>query len=408
MKGIILCVVLLFAGRIYAQNEPPVITSVKCTIDSGRKNVRISYRVTDKQERVVKVRFTTGKRSISWDYGNAVTDISRLRFKIVADDGVAVDAAEILRQVDTSSMRERLGMIADLRLSKGKDMNSRMTGLQQIMQESWKQHYAVEQQDFKFGAYTGRNVIAKKIGIGNKNDALVLCASYDFTEGSPGANSNGSGLAGLMEIADILSAYTFVHSIIIIGFDYSGEEFIGSNEYVFHNGIQPYEHLKGVLNLDRIGSYSDQPNSHMVQEAAVTLFPEMYGKILADSSRANFLTVVSNTDSHELGETFRQTAAKYVPELTVHIKEFPGYGELNVNGTEFVQFSDHITFWYRKYPALWITDGGAGKRTNGTMDDKPGGVNTRFWSNAVKASLATLITLSGPAHCSVYQSSFIQ
>jgi hypothetical protein len=251
-------------------------------------------------------------------------------------------------------------------------------------------------------------VIARKRGTTHPDELLVLCASYDFNDGSPGANSNGTGVAGMMEISRLLSSYSFERTIVIVGFDYSGEEFIGSNQFVFHNGFSPHEQLKGVINLDRLGGFSVQPNSHIIQESAVMLFPDVYKKIIADSSRSDFLTIISNPGSHELGEIFKKNADKYVPGLTIYEKQYPGYGELTVNGTEFVQFSDHIPFWYRKLPAVWITDGGAGKRTNGTPDDVPEKVNAAFWQNAVKASVATIFALGGPQHCTIYEGGFTQ
>ena len=99
------------------------------------------------------------------------------------------------------------------------------------------------------------NVIATKTGILYPNEYVIIGGHYDsYTGGSsaPGADDNASGTSGVMEIARILSAYTFDRTIIFCAF--SGEEYglYGSAAYAAWCDAQNLNIL-GYLNMDMIG-----------------------------------------------------------------------------------------------------------------------------------------------------------
>jgi hypothetical protein len=101
--------------------------------------------------------------------------------------------------------------------------------------------------------YSSQNVVASLSYNNSSNDSIIiLCAHYDTTETSPGANDDGSGIASLLTIANILSDLTFNHTIRFVAF--SGEEIgtYGSHFYAkncYDNG----DNIIAVLNLDTIG-----------------------------------------------------------------------------------------------------------------------------------------------------------
>ena len=78
----------------------------------------------------------------------------------------------------------------------------------------------------------GKNISSEAI--------YVVSAHYDCSEGSMGANDDGSGVAGMLAIADILSKYSFNHTIQFIAF--SGEEVgtLGSFTSFSNTGIGRY------------------------------------------------------------------------------------------------------------------------------------------------------------------------
>lgn len=105
------------------------------------------------------------------------------------------------------------------------------------------------------------NVIAIQRGTVYPNRYVIMSGDIDsrvsdvlnFTDDSPGANDNASGMAGTIETARVLSKYKFPTSIIYVGL--SGEEqgLFGGKflaEYAKENGWN----IVGVLNNDMISN----------------------------------------------------------------------------------------------------------------------------------------------------------
>lgn len=415
-----------------AQNQPPSITDVKVQLaDNNQATIR--YVVKDKEEKSVSVDFyvstnegktftkqtagiqgdignavATGKRAFTWNYSGFNGDVRTAMFRLVADDGFKLNVADLVAQVDSNRIRSRVTAITGIRDNESEQGKVQLGKVKGIIQTNFTgNNFNLRRQPFVFGSYSGENFIAKKKGTRRQDSIYVVCAAFDGAENSPAANNNGSGLAGLLEISDIISKYNFKNTIVVLSTDYTAEEFIGSKNFVFRGGIEKYERVDAALDLDRIGTFSNRPNTHPMEADVVDLFPKMYEQIKADSARANFLRIISNPLSRPLADKFKDVAARYVPDLKIHTQEFPGYGEF-VRGTfSYVQFSDHICFWYRKYKALWISDAREGSRRDNTPDDTVDKLNFKFLTDVVKISLATLVEMAGLEHTGVYEGSFI-
>lgn len=105
------------------------------------------------------------------------------------------------------------------------------------------------------------NVIAVQRGTRDTNRYVMMSGDIDsrisdpmnFTDDSPGANDNASGMAGVLETARVLSQYEFPGSIVYAGL--SGEE-QGLNggaifaQYILENNW----HMQAVINNDMIGN----------------------------------------------------------------------------------------------------------------------------------------------------------
>jgi hypothetical protein len=408
-------------------NEPPVVSGVTIEWPSARE-ARINYVVRDKDDKKVAVTFllsrdngktwtspgelsgdigpsiSTGKRQLIWKTPEPANSYVNTRFRVVADDGHVPSVQELIAQVDTARMRERLTHIAVVRDPVSAEGRANLKKVKDLVDgDLTADQFQVRRQPFTFGGFSGENIIARKTGTRFPDSLYVLCAAFDGAENTPAANNNGSGLAGLLEIADILRPYQFRNSVIALSTDYTGEEMIGSNNFVFKGGVAHYERVRAALDLDRVGTYSDLPNTHPVEESLEDLFPDMYKKIRADSCRANFIRLISNPLSRPLADAFKASAAAYVPQLRIYTEEFPGYGEFVKGPYSYVQFSDHICFWYRKYPAIWLTDAREGRRRDNTAEDKVNYINFNFLANVVKASLATFVSMAGIEHSGFFE-----
>ena len=105
------------------------------------------------------------------------------------------------------------------------------------------------------------NVVAIQRGTSHPNRFIIMSGDIDsrvsnpnnYTDNSPGANDNASGMAGTIEAARVLSKYTFVNSIIYVGL--SGEEqgLFGGKGLAAYAKKEGWE-IIGILNNDMIGN----------------------------------------------------------------------------------------------------------------------------------------------------------
>ncbi len=119
-------------------------------------------------------------------------------------------------------------------------------------------------QDFSMpGGSASDNVIATLTGTKYPDEYIITGGHYDSYSNSsaaPGADDNASGTAGVLEIARILSQYSFDRTIIFCAF--SGEEYglYGSAAYAQAAAQQGMD-IHGYFNLDMIAYL--QPGSYI-------------------------------------------------------------------------------------------------------------------------------------------------
>ena len=111
------------------------------------------------------------------------------------------------------------------------------------------------------GVYASRtysNVVGVHLGTANPDEIYIVGAHYDSV-GSPGADDNASGVAGVLEAARILSQYESDATIVFIAFDREEDGLFGSYAYAqSHAG----DNIQGMISMDMIaynpaGAYHD-------------------------------------------------------------------------------------------------------------------------------------------------------
>ena len=95
---------------------------------------------------------------------------------------------------------------------------------------------------------------------------------------APGADDNGTAIAGMLEAMRILSGFSFRNSLRFIGFDLEEPGLKGSIRYV-SSSIPDYEEIGGVLNMEMIGYTCEEPNCQTVPFGFNLLFPEAYDSL---------------------------------------------------------------------------------------------------------------------------------
>ena len=105
------------------------------------------------------------------------------------------------------------------------------------------------------------NVLAIKRGVKYPNRYVIMSGDVDsrisdplnYTDDSPGANDNASGMAGVIEAARVLSRHDFESSILLAGL--SGEEQgLYGGRHLAAKAVEEGWDIVGVLNNDMIGN----------------------------------------------------------------------------------------------------------------------------------------------------------
>ena len=201
-----------------------------------------------------------------------------------------------------------------------------------------------------------------------ENEAIVIGAHYDHLgrggEGSlapregeihHGADDNASGVAGLLELARMLSAQKPRRTIVFIAFSGEEEGLIGSNYYVNHP-IVPLANTVAMINMDMIGRLKEKKlivgGVGTAQEWRSLIEADNSGQSIAAASTAQttpVATIPTSTRSSvpvvipEFGRAIvtANSAAKFALTLNED-----GYGP-----------SDHSSFYAKQVPVLFFWTG---------------------------------------------------
>lgn len=205
-------------------------------------------------------------------------------------------------------------------------------------QNVFKQPYVVEGKKFQnvicsFGPEDGQR--------------LILGAHYDSHSNTPGADDNASGVAGLLELARLLSINktNLEYRVDLVAYSteeppYFGTEHMGSYKHAIslrENDIP----IMGMISLECIGYFSDKKRSQR--------FP-FFGYRLAHGSQGDFIAIVQKLRSGRWVKDFRYELPRFAKGRVKVIKVRP---LLKLRG---ISYSDHMNYWNAGYPAMMITN----------------------------------------------------
>lgn len=336
--------------------------------------------------------------SLAWDYSDLTSEIIHVHIQLYASDNKVVDISDMLSQVDEASLLSFMETIVGER--NAISAPEHLADVRSFINETFTNaDLQTENHEFVFSSTAMYNVLGRKQGAKEESTTYIIDGHYDGVQGSPAADDNGSAVAGMLEALRILSQYSFEHSIRFIGFDAEELGLIGSNRYI-QNGIKPFENIEGVLNFEMIGYYSDEPNTQTLPFGFDMLFPEAAQQVASNQFRGDFITVVGNTPSNSLVQSFVSAAETYVPELNFLSVAVPGDGSIAPD----LRRSDHASFWDNNMKAVMLTDGANFRNLNyHTPGDSLGTLNFEFMKNVVKATIATAAELAVPISASYAQ-----
>lgn len=179
-------------------------------------------------------------------------------------------------------------------------------------------------------------------GAERAREIVLVGAHYDTVQGSPGADDNASGVAGLIEIARRLRGGAPARTIRLVAFVNEEPPFfcfgqMGSRVYARAARARG-DDIRVMLSLEMLGCYSDRPGSQAYPPFLRFLYPD----------RGNFIAFVSNLRSRHV---LREVVAAFRAS-----SDFPAESLASPAIVPGVSWSDQLSFWREGYRAVMVTD----------------------------------------------------
>ncbi|MDB9883056.1 M20/M25/M40 family metallo-hydrolase [Bacteroidia bacterium] len=139
------------------------------------------------------------------------------------------------------------------------------------------------------------NIIVEKPGSNKEDKWIIVGAHYDSVLDGPGANDNGSGVVGTLEIAKLIKDVDTRTGIRIINFGAEEQGFLGSTHYV-KNVLDAADDIELMLNLDQLGGTKGEDNSKIKCERDEDTSPSTNNALswLKTDTLANLMSVYTN------------------------------------------------------------------------------------------------------------------
>jgi hypothetical protein len=183
---------------------------------------------------------------------------------------------------------------------------------------------------------------------------------------SPGVTDDGSGTAGVMELARVMSAYQFDKTIVFVAFAAEEVGLSGSQVYAAqakHDGMR----IEAVLNNDIIGS--DVSGN---------------GRSITNVLRV-FSASPDDSPQRELARYTKLIGERYVPSMQV---------QMVFRLDRFLRGGDHTPFVNQGFPAVRLTSASENFDNQHTVTDTFANTSVPYATRAVRINAAVLATMA--------------
>jgi Zn-dependent M28 family amino/carboxypeptidase len=206
---------------------------------------------------------------------------------------------------------------------------------------AWQaQGYVPERETFTVNGVDCANLVITRPG--RLDELLLIGAHYDTVRGSPGADDNASGVAGLLELSRAFADLEPARGVRFVAFTNEEPPF----HLTKHMGSVVHaraarargDRILLMVSLEMLGYYDNRPGSQR--------YPPLFRWFYPD--RGDFLGFVGDLRSRAVmrqAATAFHAASALPVETCATLRWVPG-----------VAWSDHAPFWWRGYRAFMATD----------------------------------------------------
>lgn len=167
------------------------------------------------------------------------------------------------------------------------------------------------------------------------------------TSDAPGANDDGSGVAGVIEAARIMSQFKFAATIIFVAVSGEEQSLLGSGFMAIKAKKEGWN-LDAMLNNDMIGS-NNSSETQIIDNTRLRVFSEGLPGYELDKNAKNIRQFGLENDgkSRQLARYVKEIGERYVDQLEV---------KLIYRNDRFLRGGDHTPFVENGFPAVRITE----------------------------------------------------
>lgn len=184
-------------------------------------------------------------------------------------------------------------------------------------------------------------IVVEVPGTSRRGEIIVIGAHYDTFQGTPGADDNASGVAGVLALAARFVQEPQPRTLRFALFVNEEPPHFWTPEmgsWVYARACRARgDEITAMFSLESIGYYSDTPGSQRYPPPLNLLYP----------STGDFIAFVGNVSSRQL---VRRSLALFREQTA-----FPSEGAALPSLLPGVGWSDHWSFWQEGYPALMVT-----------------------------------------------------
>ncbi|MEW6621381.1 MAG: M28 family peptidase [bacterium] len=212
-----------------------------------------------------------------------------------------------------------------------------------IMSEFSRYGYTFKLQQYQIEGRIYKNIIVSLKGTKEPDKIIIIGAHYDSVLGTPGADDNASAVAGLLELARLVSLKEKpAKTIKFIAFTNEEPPFFQTGQMgsmIYAKEAYRYkEKIEAMICLEMIGYFRQEKNSQTYPFPLNFFYPDT----------GNFIAVVGNRASKKLVNKVTSAFKKH--------SNFPIESIAAFSIVPGIDFSDHASFWEYGYEAVMITD----------------------------------------------------
>lgn len=234
-----------------------------------------------------------------------------------------------------------------------------------------------------------RNLWVEIEGTSRGGEMLIVGAHFDAVATSPGADDNGTGTAGALELARVLAGRKPERTIRIVLFNLEETGLIGSTMHA-QASIRPRIEsgelaVVGMVSLEMLGYFSDEPDS---QRSPIPAIPGVY----EPRTVGDFIALVGTQRDQAFTRPMSEGMRRGAPGLNLFVFDvLPA-------ALPDMRRSDQAPFWDIGVPAAMLTDTSNFRTPHyHRMSDRVETIDARRFTLVVRGVAAGIWELANPS-----------